>query len=327
MNDLLALKVLLVSFSLTFRPAAGRKEVFGVRGSSILLDPEYTDDLTHRGIVWTFNGSTRSLVNIVDYVPGYYKVEPSKQFQSRLHYNPSNGSLLLKNLQPHDQGVYTFAVDENWKMSANLRLIERHYLTKGLSIAVAAVVVTTSIITCRIAFCSNAEKRLYFLKYGLQIMVYVLLIALFAYWIAVGETSTIVLVMLVVLCLLLILTVLLLMASFGRFKETLKSKTCILTVLGVLAMSGEIAVLCLTASLIAEVTSPVDKGCELAAKLRSNFTIAAYVSIAFLLAFILRTILTKWNKRRLRNQPPNLDANNVDVQQEGELIDQGKEKL
>ncbi|GCC38559.1 hypothetical protein chiPu_0017074, partial [Chiloscyllium punctatum] len=393
----------------------GRKEVFGVRGSSILLDPEYTDDLTHRGIVWTFNGSTRSLVNIVDYVPGYYKVEPSKQFQSRLHYNPSNGSLLLKNLQPHDQGVYTFAVDENWKMSANLRLIEplsepviipksvnativltcqvslgrpssilwwtdsdviesgqhyqlrdnnrtlivsevsksdcriyfcsvenpvsknttsysvysfeRHYLTKGLSIAVAAVVVTTSIITCRIVFCSNAEKRLYFLKYGLQIMVYVLLIALFAYWIAVGETSTIVLVMLVVSCLLLILTVLLLMASFGRFKETLKSKTCILTVLGVLAMSGEIAVLCLTASLIAEVTSPVDKGCALAAKLRSNVTIAAYVSIAFLLALVLRTILTKWNKRRLRNQPPNLDANNVDVQQEGELIDQGKEKL
>ncbi|XP_043534039.1 uncharacterized protein LOC122541381 [Chiloscyllium plagiosum] len=419
MNDQLVLKVLLVSFSLLiFRAAAGRKEVFGVRGSSILLDPEYTDDLTHHGIVWAFDGGTGSVINIVDYVPGYYKVQPSKQFQFRLDYNPSNGSLLLKNPQPRDQGVYTFAVDGNWKTSVNLRLIEplsepviisksvnatieltcqvssgrpssilwrtdsdviesgqhyqlrdnnstliisevsrsdcriyfcsvenpvsknttsysvdgfgllqRYYLTKGLSIAVAPAVVTTSIITCRIAFSSNAEKCLPFLKYGLQILVYVFLIALFAYWIAFGETSTIVLVMFVVLCLLLVLTVLLIMASFSRFKDTLKSKTCILTVLGLLATSGEIAVLCLTVSLIAEVTSPGDKGCELAAKLRSNFTIAAYVSIAFLLALILHAILTKWNKRRSRNQPPNLDANNVDGQEKGELIDLGKEKL
>ncbi|XP_060706842.1 uncharacterized protein LOC132832737 [Hemiscyllium ocellatum] len=427
MNGQLALKALLLSFCLTlltFRAAAGRKEVFGVRGSSILLDPDYTDDLTHRAIVWAFNGSNRRLVNIVDYVPGYDKAEPSKQFQSRLLYNPLNGSLLLKNLQPRDQGIYTFIVDDIWKMSANLRLIEplsgplitsksvnatieltcqvslgrpssilwwtdsdmiesgqhyqlrdnnstliisevsksvcriyfcsvenpvsknttsysvdsfgllqSHYLTNGLSIAAAsaaAAVVLMEVVTCRITLCSNAGKCLHFLKYGLQIMVYVFLIALFAYWITVGETSIIMLVMVVVLCMLLILTVLLMMASFGRFRKTLESKTWIVTVLDVLAMSGKITLLCLTASCIAVVASSGDKGCELAAKLRSNVTIAAYASIAFLLALILHAIyqqITKWFKRRSRNQRPDPSANNMDEQEENELIDLGKVKL
>ncbi|XP_078075231.1 uncharacterized protein LOC144497662 [Mustelus asterias] len=102
----------------------GRKNMFGAIGSSVLLDPEYGAALNNSEVIWEFTDSDGKPVPILDYVPGFPQEEPNKNFRSRLLFITSNGSLMLNNLQPSDQGVYTITVGGVWKGSIILELIE-----------------------------------------------------------------------------------------------------------------------------------------------------------------------------------------------------------
>ncbi|XP_059825176.1 uncharacterized protein LOC132393798 [Hypanus sabinus] len=88
-----------------------QKVVIGTIGSSVFLDPEHQGDLSRKEIIWTFTGSNKSLVTILDYVPDEPVEEPNEQFRSRLQFNASTGCLLVDRIKPEDQGVYHFDVD------------------------------------------------------------------------------------------------------------------------------------------------------------------------------------------------------------------------
>ncbi|XP_038672112.1 uncharacterized protein LOC119976060 isoform X2 [Scyliorhinus canicula] len=110
--------------SLFLCEAAGRKVVFGVAGSSVLLDPKYGADLHNSEVIWTFSGSNGIPLIILDYVPNYPKAEPNEHFRSRLYFNASNGSLMLNYLKASDQGIYAITVGGDWNWSTDLELIE-----------------------------------------------------------------------------------------------------------------------------------------------------------------------------------------------------------
>ncbi|XP_055487149.1 CD48 antigen-like [Leucoraja erinacea] len=82
------------------------RDVLGVLGSSILLDPELKVDPNKNEITWTF--ISRSILH---HVPGHPTMEPSIWFKSRLQYNISSGTLMVNRLKHGDQGGYTFAID------------------------------------------------------------------------------------------------------------------------------------------------------------------------------------------------------------------------
>ncbi|XP_067865350.1 CD48 antigen-like isoform X4 [Heterodontus francisci] len=127
----------------------GMKEVFGVVGSSVLLDPEYGADLSNSDVIWMFTGSSGKPVTILDYVPNHPKAEPSEQFKSRLYFNVSGGSLMLNSLKASDQGVYTITVDEDWKRSKDLKLTEP--LSDPLIFSNSTCVETTIELTCQVS--------------------------------------------------------------------------------------------------------------------------------------------------------------------------------
>ncbi|XP_067830133.1 uncharacterized protein [Heptranchias perlo] len=130
------------------RLTAGKKNVFGVVGSSVLLDPEYEADLSNSDILWLFNGSNKSLVTILDYVPNGQKEEPNKHFKSRLYFNASNGCLMLNNFKPSDQGIYTITVDAQVLRRIDLRLTEP--LSEPLIISNSTYVDTTVELICHV---------------------------------------------------------------------------------------------------------------------------------------------------------------------------------
>ncbi|XP_041069085.1 uncharacterized protein LOC121291660 isoform X2 [Carcharodon carcharias] len=101
----------------------GQEEVFGVDGSSPLLDPKIGADLSKSDVVWEFTGSDRRLLTILDYVPNYSKLEPNEQFKLRLRFNVSTGSLRIINATSRDQGVYKITVDGKLRGSRVLKLI------------------------------------------------------------------------------------------------------------------------------------------------------------------------------------------------------------
>ncbi|XP_078422812.1 hepatic and glial cell adhesion molecule-like isoform X1 [Cetorhinus maximus] len=131
---------------------AGRNEVFGVIGSSVLLDPECSDNLSNSNVIWTFNGNNGNPVNILDYAPGhrdYQKEEPNEHFKSRLQFNTFNGSLMVNNLKSSDQGLYTIIADENWKWSTDLKLIAP--LSKPLIFSNSTYIDTTIELICQVS--------------------------------------------------------------------------------------------------------------------------------------------------------------------------------
>ncbi|XP_072331504.1 uncharacterized protein [Scyliorhinus torazame] len=107
----------------TLGEADGRNEVFGAIGSSVLLDPERGADLSDN-VEWVFTGSDGNPCTILDHASGYQREEPNENFKSRLRYFTSNGSLMLNNLKPNDQGVYTIIVNGHREWSTDLKLIE-----------------------------------------------------------------------------------------------------------------------------------------------------------------------------------------------------------
>ncbi|XP_038672034.1 hepatocyte cell adhesion molecule-like isoform X1 [Scyliorhinus canicula] len=155
MNSRLARSVLLFALPLlqplgflgprTLGEADGRKEVFGVIGSSVLLDPERGADLSD-SVEWEFTGSDGNRFTILDYAPGNQPEEPNQNFKSRLRYFTSNGSLMINNLKPIDQGVYTI-VNGHWKWSTDLKLIE----PLSVPLINSTYVGTTIILACQVS--------------------------------------------------------------------------------------------------------------------------------------------------------------------------------
>ncbi|XP_048472932.1 hepatocyte cell adhesion molecule-like [Rhincodon typus] len=145
------LAVLFFSPLLLLRPLDtedGKDRTFGAIGLSVLLDPECGANLSNSEVLWTYTGSNGNPVNILDYVPNYTKAEPNEHFRSRLHFNTSNGSLILENLKSSDQGVFAIFVDGQKKWTTDLQVIEP--LTKPLIFSNSSFVDTTIELTCQV---------------------------------------------------------------------------------------------------------------------------------------------------------------------------------
>ncbi|XP_072892385.1 uncharacterized protein [Hemitrygon akajei] len=95
------------------------KEEVGLLGSSVLLDPELKVDPSKSEIVWVFFDRS-----ILRHVPGHSLVEPSEQFEFRLHFDTSNGALTVNGAEHGDQGDYTFIVDGQELRIIQLRLVD-----------------------------------------------------------------------------------------------------------------------------------------------------------------------------------------------------------
>ncbi|XP_032872059.1 hemicentin-2-like [Amblyraja radiata] len=96
------------------------KEVIGVLGSSVLLDPELKVDPSKNYISWTFYGDY-----ILSHIPGHITMEPTDQFKSRLKFNPSMGTLTINELQHGDDGNYTFLINNEEIKILRLLIFEK----------------------------------------------------------------------------------------------------------------------------------------------------------------------------------------------------------
>ncbi|XP_072405918.1 uncharacterized protein [Chiloscyllium punctatum] len=151
MNARWVLPVALLFSGFLLRPLdteAEKDHTFGAIGSSVLLDPEYGANLSKSEVLWVYVGSNGHSVNILDYVPNHTLAEPYEHFRSRLHFNASNGSLMLKNLKPSDQGVFTISVDGEKKWTTDLKIIEP--LSKPLISSNSSFVGVTIELTCQV---------------------------------------------------------------------------------------------------------------------------------------------------------------------------------
>ncbi|XP_072115103.1 uncharacterized protein [Mobula birostris] len=123
------------------------KVVNGTIGSSFFLDPEHEGDLSRSEILWTFTGSNKSLVTILDHVPDKPVEKPYEQFRSRLQFNASTGCLLVYRIKPEDQGVYNFVVDERRTTTIELLLF---YKLSKIFIRSYSVAGNTIQLTCEV---------------------------------------------------------------------------------------------------------------------------------------------------------------------------------
>ncbi|XP_078272512.1 uncharacterized protein LOC144603200 isoform X2 [Rhinoraja longicauda] len=96
------------------------KEVIGVLGSSVLLDPELKVDPSKNDISWTFYGDY-----ILNHIPGHITVEPTDQFKSRLKFDPSKGTLTINELQHDDNGNYTVLINDKEMKILRLLIFEK----------------------------------------------------------------------------------------------------------------------------------------------------------------------------------------------------------
>ncbi|XP_032903587.1 uncharacterized protein LOC116990155 [Amblyraja radiata] len=90
---------------------AKMKEVIGILGSSVLLDPKIKVDPNKNEILWTFVASNKNRDIIMDHIPNIATMEPSDQFKNRLQFFASSGGLRINGLKASDQGDYIFSVD------------------------------------------------------------------------------------------------------------------------------------------------------------------------------------------------------------------------
>ncbi|XP_062904328.1 uncharacterized protein LOC134346702 isoform X2 [Mobula hypostoma] len=123
------------------------KVVNGTIGSSVFLDPEHESDLSRSEILWTFTGSNKSPVTILDHVPDKPVEKPYEQFRSRLQFNASTGCLLVDRIKPEDQGVYNFVVDERRTTTIELLLF---YKLSKIFIRSYSVAGNTIQLTCEV---------------------------------------------------------------------------------------------------------------------------------------------------------------------------------
>ncbi|XP_078422377.1 uncharacterized protein LOC144695353 [Cetorhinus maximus] len=163
---MLLLRLLYLSLSIRLMDAGvGQEEVFGVSGSSPLLDPKIGADLSKSDVVWEFTGSDRRLLTILDYVPNYSKLEPNEQFKLRLCFNVSTGSLRIINATSRDQGVYKITVDGKLRGSRVLKLIgqecepsEPAASVQMIVIPVVVVVLLLAVVIFFLIICAHYSK-------------------------------------------------------------------------------------------------------------------------------------------------------------------------
>ncbi|XP_072885579.1 uncharacterized protein [Hemitrygon akajei] len=130
--------------------AAVTEEVNGRSGSSMLLDPKFTVDLSKEEVVWEWKkwNSTESL-DILDHVPSRSPMFPSEQFEHRLQFNISNGSLTINPLECRDQGIYMVYVQGVKKKELHLRVYEK--LSDAMILANSSSLGSTSQLTCNVS--------------------------------------------------------------------------------------------------------------------------------------------------------------------------------
>ncbi|XP_059826611.1 uncharacterized protein LOC132394453 [Hypanus sabinus] len=133
------------------RPNAAVTEEVGSSGSSMLLDPKFTFDLSKEEVVWEWQkwNSTKSL-NILDHVPrrSYIKF-PSEQFKRRLQFNISNGALTINPLERRDQGTYMVYIQGEKKKELHLHVYEE--LSDAMILANASSLGSTIQLTCNVS--------------------------------------------------------------------------------------------------------------------------------------------------------------------------------
>ncbi|XP_032903652.1 uncharacterized protein LOC116990216 isoform X2 [Amblyraja radiata] len=106
------LLLLLLLLPSLFDAKVNREEVYGIPGSSVLLDPKIKVDHSKKDIIWEFIPARRSAITILHHIRGVELVEPSDHFKSRLQYTPSNASLMVKGLGLEDQGEYRLTIND-----------------------------------------------------------------------------------------------------------------------------------------------------------------------------------------------------------------------
>ncbi|XP_038672392.1 contactin-6-like isoform X1 [Scyliorhinus canicula] len=107
----LTLWVLLFLSLLALFEEVSSKEVYSIVGSSVLLDLGQRINFTNADLLWEFTTNSKHPITILDYDRHRQKIEPQSQFKHRLYFNENDGSLILSNVKPADQGVYTISVD------------------------------------------------------------------------------------------------------------------------------------------------------------------------------------------------------------------------
>ncbi|XP_051899590.1 uncharacterized protein LOC127585900 isoform X2 [Pristis pectinata] len=127
-----------------------REEVVGALGSSVLLDPKIAVDPSKDKIIWRFITGDKSPVVILHHIPGYPKwAEPSEQFESRLQFIPSNGSLMISRLTAGDQGNYSFTVERQERNIIHLLLFGE--LSEALILTNSGSLGSTVQLTCNVS--------------------------------------------------------------------------------------------------------------------------------------------------------------------------------
>ncbi|XP_035283817.1 natural killer cell receptor 2B4-like isoform X2 [Anguilla anguilla] len=85
------------------------KSLFVLKGSSVRLDMQEYEGLHFRALSWRFNITTA----ILEYINKSKDLDVFNTYKTRAEFDKKNFSLLLKNMQERDNGIYTAEINDN----------------------------------------------------------------------------------------------------------------------------------------------------------------------------------------------------------------------
>ncbi|XP_035283827.1 uncharacterized protein LOC118232804 isoform X3 [Anguilla anguilla] len=100
--------VLLVS-TLLFSVSRAEESLFVREGGSVRLDVQEYEGLHFRALSWRFNITTA----ILEYINKSKDLDVFYPYKTRAEFDKKNFSLLLKNMQERDNGIYTAEINDN----------------------------------------------------------------------------------------------------------------------------------------------------------------------------------------------------------------------
>ncbi|XP_038672395.1 uncharacterized protein LOC119976182 isoform X2 [Scyliorhinus canicula] len=145
----LTLWVLLFLSLLALFEEVSSKEVYSIVGSSVLLDLGQRINFTNADLLWEFTTNSKHPITILDYDRHRQKIEPQSQFKHRLYFNENDGSLILSNVKPADQGVYTISVDA--KLEGTIELFVSEELSETSILSNTSSLASTIALTCDVS--------------------------------------------------------------------------------------------------------------------------------------------------------------------------------